>query len=162
MEEVALSSSFDDASEESIIRRYDRLIGYLARRFRLDVDDLVQVGRIELLQAFRLWQTKPHNATFWTYARKAVLGAMINHATREVSRIAKETESGLAPAPVCAPDDALEALEHISSLSPREASVLQMYVAGYDAEEIAEANGIRRSRVYQLLEDSMETINERA
>lgn len=149
-------------TEEETIRRYDRLIGFLARRFRIDVDDLAQVGRIALLEAHRAWPSKPHTSSFWTYARKAVIGEMINHATAEVTRRAKEPESGLAPAPFCAPDTACEAREHVASLGEREASVLEMYVAGYPVLEIAEMVGVSRPRIYQILEGSVENIRRRS
>jgi RNA polymerase sigma factor (sigma-70 family) len=149
-------------TEEGIIRRYDRLIGFLARRFRIDTDDLIQVGRVALLQAFRAWPTKPHTSSFWTYARKAVLGEMLNFTTSEVTRQIKEAESGLLPSAPCAPDAACEAREHVSALGEREAAVLEMYVAGYPVPEIASQNNISRSRAYQILEGSLENIQRRA
>lgn len=160
MEQAAVA--IETESETSIVHRYDRLIGYLARRFRLDADDLVQVGRVALLEAFRNWPSKPHTSTFWTYARKAVLGEMLNYATGEITRIAMEAESGLLPAPSCPPDAALEVREHIASLSDRKALVLAMYTAGHDVADIAAENAISAPRVYQLIEDSMENIRERA
>lgn len=161
--EVSASVEVDNTeTEEEIIRRFDRLIGSLARRFRLDVDDLIQVGRVALLRAFRAWSTKPHTSSFWTYAHKAVLGEMINYVTGEVTRMTKEAESGLMPSAPCAPDDALEAREHLSALGERDASILEMYVAGITMPEIASQNNINRPRVYQILERSMENIRRRA
>jgi RNA polymerase sigma factor (sigma-70 family) len=164
MQQSAVPLEAAPESEESVIRRYDRLISFLARRFRVDTDDLVQIGRIELLRSLRDWQEKPHNALFWTYARKAVVGAMINHVTREAGRYAWETDPGFnEPASsFCPPDQSLEVREHIASLSDRDASIFEMYVAGFNADEIAERNGVSRPRVYQILASSVEKLRGRA
>lgn len=160
--ESAYESREAPESEEEVLRRCDRLIAYFARKFRVETDDLTQIGRIALIEAHRAWQTKPHFAAFWTYARKAVLGEMLNHMTREAARAVKEAECGLAPAPFCSPDDAYEAREHVSALGEREASVLEAYVAGHPVPEIAEQHGISRARAYQLLEGAAENIRRRA
>jgi RNA polymerase sigma factor (sigma-70 family) len=166
MKNVAGTDAVESVSEPEaeIIQRYDRLVKYLARRFRQNTDDLVQVGRIELLEAHRMWQDLPHYAAFWTYARKFVLGGMVEFATREISRIAKEEEAGmgLAPSPECPPDVMLEVREHMAALAPREASVLQLFVEGHNAEEIAESQNISRSRVYQVIEEASRSIRRRA
>jgi len=160
--EVAAANPETNESEDEIIRAHDERIKFLARRFRLDIDDLLQIGRVALLRAFRAWPAKPHTAAFWTYARKAVLGEMINYATAEFTRQAKEAERGLVPSEPCAPDAACEAREHVAVLGEREASVLEMYVAGYPVPEIASQNNISRSRAYQILEGSMENIRRRS
>lgn len=149
-------------AEADILRRYDRLIRHFARRYRFDVDDLAQIGRLELLQAYRLWQSKPRHASFWTYARRAVVGGMLNFVMRESVRLSKELESGVSPSSFPAQDLALEAKEHVEVLSSREASVLGMYAAGFNAEEIAEESGMGRTHVYRILGDCVENIRRRA
>jgi RNA polymerase sigma factor (sigma-70 family) len=158
----AADSSIESESETSIVRRFDESIKILSGRFRLDREDLIQVGRMAVLQAFRDWPQKPHTASFWSYARKAVVREMLRYATREFSRTALEIESGLVPAAVCPPDKFLELKEHLASLPEREASVLELHAAGFDVEEIAKKNGVRRTRAYELLGDSMENIRRRA
>jgi DNA-directed RNA polymerase specialized sigma subunit len=72
-------------NESDLIVAHDPRIRGLAARFvGNDVDDLAQVGRLAFLEAARAWQTKPHVAQLWTYARRAVLGAMIDYVTKDV------------------------------------------------------------------------------
>lgn len=149
--------------EEDIVRRFDRLIRYFASRFRVDREDLAQAGRIALLEAYRSWQTKPQQVEFWSYARKAVLGEMIDYQTREISRTAREELSGnIFSAQACPPDVALELKEHLASLPDREASVVTMHAAGFDVGEIGSRNDLRKTQVYDLIKGSEENIRKRA
>jgi RNA polymerase sigma factor (sigma-70 family) len=160
--ESAAASVAPLETEASIVKRHDRAIAIMARRFRFDADDLIQVGRVALLQAFRDWPSKPHTSSFWTYASKAVLGEMLNYTTGEVARVAKEIESGLAPSPTCSPDLALEAKEHTAALTDREMAVISLYAAGYSLPEAAETLGISRSLAYLIFDGAVETLRGRA
>lgn len=82
-------------SESEIIRKHDRLIRYRAIPFvghGVDVQDLIQEGRIALLEAARKFD-ESHGASLWTYARKFVLGAMFKCVSREIVEPSRDLAS---------------------------------------------------------------------
>jgi RNA polymerase sigma factor (sigma-70 family) len=70
-------------NEAQEIQKCERLLRHAARRFSstASIDDLLQVGRIALLEAFRKWE--PSISALWTYARLRVMKAMLLEASSE-------------------------------------------------------------------------------
>jgi RNA polymerase sigma factor (sigma-70 family) len=81
-------------SEADIIKKHDRLIRHRAIPFvghGVTLDDLVQEGRIALLEASRKWDAA-HGAALWTYARKFVVGAMFRAVSREINEPSRDLD----------------------------------------------------------------------
>lgn len=160
MEEVAQSVE----TEADVVRRYDWIVRHLASKFRVhvDIDDLIQIGRVELLIAARAWPSKAHTAAFWTYARKAVVRTMIDHVSREIARAAVEADAEVFPQPSTPPDTLLEAKELLTTLTERETDVVAGHVADLSQEEIGERTGVCQQRVQQILSGALKSLRKRA
>lgn len=152
----------DVRSEDSLIREYDHRVVAIARRFHSQAEDLAQIGRIALLEAARAWESKPHQTKFWTYAQRAVLGAMIDHLSREVKRAAIEAEAAWEPSAPAAPDVALEAKEALAFLPKRDAALVFAHAQGEDVRTLAEDVDIAKSTMHDLLSRSTRRIRESA
>lgn len=152
----------ESLSESELLQKHDRLIRGLATRFAsCDADDLCQVGRIALLQAFRTWSQR---SQFWTYARRRVFGAMMDHATRE-AEYARDNAEGVeqcASTSVSA-DEHLFANELFESLSSIELEIVQLSIRdGFGFYDIAEKLGRSYADVYRIYQGAMATLRERA
>lgn len=150
-------------SESDIVRKYDGRIRHMASRFQVEQDDLIQIGRMELLSAARVWNKRVGNtAQLWTYAYKSVLGAMIDEATKRISRVAIEAEFEDEPRSDAGPDAALQARELIALLSVEERKILALHLEGDDVRTIAESVGLSKSQVHRVLSRSLEKLRDRA
>lgn len=161
----------ESLSESEIVIKHDRLVHSLARRFRAaDVADLVQIGRLALLEAARGWRGE---SQFWTYARRAVLGAMIDYVTRECQQpqtqwIPSDGDfpEDLEPRDVSiepAPDARLEIVERLSVLTEVQREIVILHVRdGLGFEALAERTHRSKSDVHRIFESALETLRERA
>jgi len=169
-------------SEVELVKKHDRLVRDLALRFTsVDVDDLFQVGQLALIEAARTWS---HRSQFWTYARRAVLGAMLDYATKEIGHTVphalhdveneidfrsnveekrgRRLEPEDVPAPASCLDDKLEAHRLMNGLSEIEARVLAMHIRDdLDVRTIAPLLGRSKSDVHRILSGAMKTLRER-
>ena len=91
------STTAREPSESDIVQKHERLIRFVALPFAYRrgaaLDDLMQEGRIALLDAARRWRAS-EGVRLWTYARKFVLGAMFRHVSREASEPAHNAFAG--------------------------------------------------------------------
>lgn len=134
--------------------------GRLARA-SLDYDDLIQSGRLGLVQAAHRFQDGGA-ATFKSYAEKRVRGAALDELDRaERSRrrgmgregrlelVSLEAASDFAPEEESR-DGVLDLVDGMSALSKRERSILVLLAAGYTLAELAEPMEISIMRVSQI------------
>ena len=71
--------------ELSILERHEKLLQHLARSFArqdLSAEDLMQEGYLALLRAAETWEGR-QGASFWTYAKRFVKGAMFRFVENE-------------------------------------------------------------------------------
>lgn len=155
--------------EADVIRKYESLIRHLARRFARGVyysmvDDFAQIGRLAVLECWRTWRTRgEQTADFWTYARKAVVGEMLNRLSSEVARARVEMDSDLVPQATTPPDVAAEVREHMSVLTEPESQVIACFAAGNSVREIQHKTGIKnRMKVQRTLKGALGRLRERA
>lgn len=83
-------------TESRIVQKHDRLIRYTAIPFvghGIALDDLVQTGRLALLEASRRWDAS-QGVKLWTYARKFVLGDMFRLVAREINEPSRDLVAG--------------------------------------------------------------------
>lgn len=154
-------------SEGELIAKHDSRVRALARRFaNIDVDDLFQVGRLALIEAARAWETKPHVSQFWTYARRAVLGAMFDYATREIGHRAIGDDfdvSELVDVNGAGPEDELEVKRVFESLDDVEIEIIRLRVRdGLDFITLASRLGRSPSGVKRIFASAVATLRERA
>lgn len=148
--------ALDERSEEEAVAQYARLVRSIIRPYFLqggDVDDLYQEGMIGLLKAIRTYdaQRSPH---FEPYAAACIRNQILDAVRRQARSGAREVAgaSGQIHIPDSTVDDILsdpetevlasESAREIKTalsglLSALEASVLDPYLQGYTASEIA-------------------------
>jgi len=157
------------AVESNIIAQHDKLLRHLAASWPHSLhEDLVQVGRIALLEASRTY-VAGRGAQLWTYARRAVLGAMIDWATKETERAAREvlwekdlwSESPSIGDGVertvsvvdqgrdesACPESAISAAELLALLNDRQRVVVVLLLEGVETDEIAARLGVGRRQI---------------
>jgi DNA-directed RNA polymerase specialized sigma24 family protein len=148
--------------EADLIQEFEGRIASLARRFSRDRDDLMQIGRMALLEASRAWEEKEKHAQFWTFAFPYVLGAMLRFVTRETAHRAKERCAVWAPSFPVQPDVALEAKECLFTLPKSEAVMLLDRLEGFSLEKLSETTGLARSSVLDKLNAMKVKLRKRA
>lgn len=167
------------------VQTYDaRILGMAAKvhslaRWRVDLDDLIQTGRLALLESELRWQElEQHRSQFWTFAFPAVRGAMLDcmfKARRDpVVDIAERlpgTQSYPKKGPtraqtyhrvvsdhVTRPDHRAELVEHLSTLDPLDREIVERFAAGEDFREIAAHTGVSRSTAHRRYTAAVEAI----
>lgn len=127
------------------LKKHEKLIRNLAGRFSkmgVGVEDLAQEGRMALLQALEDWDST--RSALWTYARRRVLGVMIDAVTKETEHhVASSLEFDddgevLIPAPGLAVDEACAFSRAFEGLSDHEQELLRLYIVddlSFDAIE---------------------------
>lgn len=151
----------EELTESELVIRHGSLVRALARRFTsADFDDLFQVGRLALIESARTWSRQ---AQFWTYARRAVLGAMFDYATKEISSPRElETCDELASEDG-SPEAALEAKELFSMLEGLELEIVTLRIRdGLGFLEISKQLGRSMSDVDRIYRGAIATLRERA
>lgn len=92
---AAQASGQDRDREEEIIRKHDHLIRYTAIPFvgrGVTLDDLIQEGRLALIEIARDRWDESRGVKLWTYARRFVLGAMVRYLTQEIDEPCRDAE----------------------------------------------------------------------
>jgi RNA polymerase sigma factor (sigma-70 family) len=163
-------------SESAIIKRHARLIRFVALPFAnrgVALDDLVQEGRIALLDAARRWRAS-EGVRLWTYARKFVLGAMVRFGSKESCEpcrrhtedddaIAERMSSGETPeeALLIAQCSAIAAHE-LTFLNEVERRVLRhRFVDGLDIRTIGQRLDLSKSEADRIYHGAIRTLRER-
>lgn len=139
------AAKLETKTEAEIVRDHDAKIQALARRFRaIDLDDLFQIGRLELLKAARTWEGR---SSLWTYARRAVIGAMIDAVTREISREDPTDEADqVVDERTVGVETDLDVRAALEGLDADERRVVEMHIGeDRDFRSIAAHMGIGRS-----------------
>ena len=152
----ALGTPFDGRDEDEVVSQYARLVRTVIRPYFLsggDVDDLYQEGMLGLLKAIRTYDPA-RSANFETYAAVCIRNRIFD-ALRRQERVWEkrlcQVDSPSSPfsypadnvlsdpeTEVLASESAQEIKTALSGLlSAFEASVLEPYLQGYTASEIA-------------------------
>ncbi len=142
--------SIDDSTARRLLDDAHKLLRVaLAKYSMLDQDELLQVGRLAVLEAHLTFDGTRDCS--WETWRKRVLGWRLAASARALSAPVEE--------PVEQPTNGmhdpevhtfrLELLEVMQQLPPREATILTLRLEGQTFEQIGEAIGITRSRVQQ-------------
>lgn len=161
----------DGISEDAIVRAHDARIKGFARRFPFnDRDDFVQIGRMALIRAARIWRQQ---SQLWTYASREVFGAMLAHAKKRrlesfevlVEDIEEVTNEGdpNANSPYRANGLTSEpfVIDLLPSLDPSEKEVIVLSLEGFGVEEIAEKLGRSKSDVWRIYHRAAGKMRER-
>jgi len=151
------------------IARHDRLIRSLVRRFsEAFADDLFQVGRMALVEAAASFDPSK-GVQLWTYARRAVLGAIVDYATKEIRGVAAEQFDDLGESDEASlsnhsgADDRVYLQELLAALSTTESEVVTLRVRdGLTFEEASERLGRSISDVDRIYRRALITMRERA
>jgi RNA polymerase sigma factor (sigma-70 family) len=160
-------------AESEIVKQHHRRIMHLASQYansRIDYKDLVQEGKIALLDCARNYRSD-RGAQLWTYAIKFVRAAMMRYSTAATRDIPSEVEDIDESQPSYEPsaESILEQKECISVLAQQfsylrenERSVLRMrFVDDMDVRDIAEKLSIPKSTVSDLIQAALEKLRER-
>lgn len=161
-----------DIDADSVLVKYDRLIRSMAIDIAKDsiiLDDLVQEGRLALIEVIR----SPDlflSAQLWTFARKRVLGAMLNH-LKKVTRDGgpREQTDELSAEDNSPADDALseglllqEMRRSRSELAAEYQEVLRLrFDEGRTIRDIAACLKLPLITTERRLKDAMDTLRER-
>ena len=148
-------------TEAELVQKHDRLVRALAYRFTaVDAEDLVQVGRLALVQAARTWKGR---AQFWTYAQRAVFLAMLNYTTREVAHFGAPLDVETTAGAGARPDLAIEIRECLEQLTPDELDFTILRVWGeWDVRAIASFFGRSKSDIHRVLQGARAKMRARA
>lgn len=161
-----------DANE--IIKKYDGFIRALAWNLgRVDVDDLVQEGRIAVVAALKHYDPS-RGASFWTFARRTVLNAMIDLLRKESRESLLLFEDGDSDAVSDSPnaEESMIGIEErmvrtrkvadaFGALSPQEQSFVRKRFAGQSNQSIADEIGVSRETVRRVFNEAATTLRER-
>ncbi len=144
-------------SEASILQRHEKLIRHQAKPFAgkgVDIEDLMQEGRIALLTASRTYV--PGSGTLWTAARMAVFGAILRYVNYVNKDPQSKGESGEclldevdnSPSPL----DVLEMEQTLSVLSEKERELVNLvFAGGLTAKDVAVTLNIPQGSVDAML-----------
>jgi RNA polymerase sigma factor (sigma-70 family) len=154
--------------ESELVRKHEALIRSLASKFCfLDRDDLCQIGRLALVEASRKWSPN-RGVQIWTYARRSVVGAMIDAVSKEVARIKHEHGSELDAESFpeelnFSLDDKLTLKTLLSILSDAEVEILRLHIVeDLDFRSIASRTDRSVGDVFRIYERALSTLRERA
>lgn len=162
----AAQETENNISISDAVIRHDRLIRSIARRFvsaRVDVDDLMQEGRIAFLGAAKSWRPEP-GASLWTYARKAVFGAMFRLATSEIEQFAssdsdlyEHPDASDGPETFASKQEALALLgDNGGPLTPSQRALVRAYyIEGRSIRSIAASSHMAFESVRRALHDAL-------
>ncbi len=164
-------STLDD--ESAVLKHHEKLIRFIAIPFMrggLELEDLLQEGRAALLRSARSWEAV-NGSTLWTYARKAVFGAILRYATYEADEPARPNSHELSEEETDGsnPEKSLETAECVEivsremvSLSETERRVIRMkFYEDMDVRSIAERLSIPRSTAHDVLQGAIVKLRER-
>jgi len=145
----ALAENIGDFGIEHFLSEYEGQIKRMASKFPAQVgrDDLVQEGRIALWSAFRNWEQR---ASFWTYARRSVMSAMVTFASRRLNEPSAPRADENVPFPPF--EDTTEMCVFLSECLERlpevHREVLLGFAAGETLAEIATRAGKQPVKQY--------------
>lgn len=163
---------------DSRIRRIAYKIHRIAR-WRLELDDLLQAGRLALLESAERWRSLEHRSQFWTFAFPAVRGAILDCMFKARRDIITALDDGLTdeythsreaaagcrshttttpPDAGARPDHLTELVEHLSALDSLDREILERFAAGEDFREIAAHTGVSRSTAHRRYTAAVEAI----
>jgi RNA polymerase sigma factor (sigma-70 family) len=142
--------SIDDSTARQLLADASKLIRItIAKHSMLDQDELLQVGRLAVLEAHMTFDdSRECSRETW---RKRVLGWRINESVRAMSVPIEEH----VDSPTNGAHDPemhtlrLELLEIMQKLPPREATILTLRLEGQTFEQIGASIGLTRGRVQQ-------------
>lgn len=159
--------------EREVITQYERMVQHRARLLSAwaggsyDKEDLVQIGRVALLVAWRGWQRivpERRTASFFAYAKKRVWWTMFDFVARERYRAKAIEEAGpladttYKPAWIPSPEEAASVFEQCERLSERESRVLAAHLEGHSLEDIASLEGTSKPTAHRVLASATRTL----
>ena len=158
-------------SEASIIKRHDKLIAYVAQRFSrsgVSQQDLLQEGRIALLQAARAWRAE-YETQLWTFAHKAVFGAMLRYVDSnrseelDMSELEPETPPENPETAVATAECLPIASREFFALRPEEQRIVRLHlIDGRSLRDIAREQGdADHTRVRRIYGEAIAKLRER-
>lgn len=179
---TAADGSGGRESESRLVQSHERLIRYTAIPFvghGIALEDLMQEGKIALLEAARRWDPS-QGVKLWTYARKFVLGGIfrcvareINEPSRDLLAPAEENEDGDVVARLLSEGPTPEEIaqlgedlvileEEIDALNEGERQVLwKVFGDDLTLRDIAVADGTHHSTPQRIYRGAIEKLRNR-
>lgn len=164
--------------KEYIIRRVLHIhfrVHHICEKYRIEMDDLMQVGRIGLWEASEKFRPKENGLSFDTYAHRIINYKLLEY-LRYLRRPIRQVDYGLSLHVEIAEGvewlDAISSHENIevrildrlyfetmiSSFNSHEKSIFQQRMAGYSYAEIEKTLGITRRKLSNIRAEIVEKI----
>lgn len=170
MKDAAEKSDPAKQSPNDILKQHEKLLAHVARSFAtpgIEVDDLIQIGRLALFNALKTWRG---DSSIWTYAKRSVVRDTIRFVSNEIGLQSHLLyEACRDDSDQRTPEEALDiaqraalAAQQVSFLSENERRVVRMrFGEELDIRSIACRLGVSKSEADRIYHGAIEKLRER-